>query len=180
MLMTPLCTTQPDLLNVHPRGSHDDTVSCLTFDLSLILDWGRKNHVLFKASKTQFFHLSTYSNFHDVYSFFFDNTKFLILFSLHISLGKIIFPLLLKLPQRSWVYCVDSITISPLCSCCLEYGSLFVVLLDRMKSKAFRLISSHPLTDFGHCFSELFKCMLPPLWKPCSLRHGNRFRSCPV
>merc|ERR1711980_39032 len=48
---------------------------CLTSDLTIISDWGRRNLVSFNASKTQFLHLSTRHNLPDDYPLFFDNTQ---------------------------------------------------------------------------------------------------------
>ncbi|KAL7633754.1 UNVERIFIED_CONTAM: hypothetical protein RMT77_015708 [Armadillidium vulgare] len=46
----------------------------LTFDLSLISNWGRENMIVFNASKTQFLHLSTRHNLPHNYDIFFENT----------------------------------------------------------------------------------------------------------
>ena len=47
----------------------------LTFDLSLVSDWGRANLVLFNASKTQFLQVSTRHSLPDNYPLFFNDTK---------------------------------------------------------------------------------------------------------
>src|ERR1700755_2359161 len=47
----------------------------LTSDLSRISNWGRKNMVIFNASKTQFLHLSTRHNLPHNYDTFFENTQ---------------------------------------------------------------------------------------------------------
>ncbi|MPC50342.1 hypothetical protein E2C01_044170 [Portunus trituberculatus] len=55
--------------------SRRDTTQRLTFDLPNISDWGRENLVVFNASKTQFFHLSTRHNLPEDYLLFFNDTQ---------------------------------------------------------------------------------------------------------
>ncbi|MPC51106.1 hypothetical protein E2C01_044945 [Portunus trituberculatus] len=63
---------QPTLQEVR---SCRDTTDCLTSNLPKISDQDRENLVEFKASKTQFLHLSTRHNLPDNYSLFFNNTQ---------------------------------------------------------------------------------------------------------
>ncbi|MPC40469.1 RNA-directed DNA polymerase from mobile element jockey [Portunus trituberculatus] len=55
--------------------SRRDATERLTSDLSKISYWGRENSVVFKASKTQFLHLSTRHNLPDNYPLFFNHTQ---------------------------------------------------------------------------------------------------------
>ncbi len=52
-----------------------EAAECLTSDLAIISDWGKRNLVSFNASKTQFLHLSTRHNLPNSYPLFFDNTQ---------------------------------------------------------------------------------------------------------
>lgn len=144
--------------------SRIEAVACLIYDLSLILDWFRKNLVIFNISEVKFFHLSTFYNFLDDYPLYFDNAQLIPSFilsimlpSLQILLGKITLHLLPKLLHRSYICCVDSVITLLLRSRCLyrnlnhsfiEYGSQvwsgyrLTDFLNRVETKAFRLISS--------------------------------------
>ena len=64
---------RPTLQEVH--SSRREASERLTSDLSRISDWGKANHVLFNASKTQFLHLSTRHNLPNNYPLFFNDTQ---------------------------------------------------------------------------------------------------------
>ncbi|KAK3884497.1 hypothetical protein Pcinc_011235 [Petrolisthes cinctipes] len=198
--------------------SRDDAVARLTSDLSLISNWGRENLVVFNASKTQFLHLSTRTNLPDNYPLSFNDTQLNLSPSLNIlgvsfshnlswrdhitSLAKTASKKLGVL-RRFRDYFTPSQLLSlyrGLICPCMEYGShvwggsTFTTLLDKVESKAFRLINSPPLTDSlqplslrrnvaslslfyryytGHCSSELSQCMLPPLRRACNTRQAS-------
>jgi len=198
--------SQLQLLN-----SRRDAAECLTSDLTIISDWGRRNLVSFNASKTQFLHLSTRHNLPDDYPLFFDNTQ--------LSPSPTLNILGLSFTQNlNWKFHISSLAksassklgvlhrlnqfFSPsqmlamyrgLVRPCMEYashvwgGSTHTALLDRVESKAFRLINSPPLTNcvlplklrrnvaslsifyryfHANCSSELANCMPPPLPRP--------------
>lgn len=87
----------------------------------------------------------------------------MVLLSLQLFLGRIVVPLLLKLPQRHCICCSDSVNNSPTCSCNLRSGHLFALvrcmvhtclggshytaLLDRVDANAFHLVNSFPHID---------------------------------
>ena len=198
--------TQQELIN-----SRRDAIERLTSDLSLISDWGKANLVLFNASKTQFLHLSTRHNLPDSYPLFFDDTHLSLSstldilglsftknlnWKLHISsLAKTASKKLGVLwrlrqhfspPQLLTLY-------RGLIRPCMEYashiwgGSTHTALLNKVESKAFRLINSPPLTDclpslkhrrnvaslaiFYRLYNsrssqELAACLPPPLPRP--------------
>ena len=78
MLMTPPCIFQH--YTRHPTqqklsDSRRDAIGSLTFDHSLVSDWGRANLVLFNASKIQFLQLSIRHNLPDNYPLFFNDTQ---------------------------------------------------------------------------------------------------------
>ena len=56
------------------NDSREDATERLAFDFSLVSDSGRENLVLFNATKTRFFHLSTRQNLPDNYTLYFDDT----------------------------------------------------------------------------------------------------------
>ena len=202
-------TRRPSQEEVH--NSRRDAIEHLTSDLSIISEWGRANLVSFNASKTQFLHLSTRHNLPDNYPLFFNDTQLSpsstlnilglsftknLNWKLHISsLAKsasMKLGVLWRLrqffspPQLLSLY-------RGLIRPCMEYashvwgGSTHTALLNRVESKAFRLISSPPLTNclqslkfrrnvaslaifyryfHGYCSSELANCMPPPLLRP--------------
>ena len=65
------CPIQQEL-----NDSKRDAIGRLTFDLSLVSNWGRANLVLFNASKTLFLQLSTRHNLPDNYLLFFNDIQF--------------------------------------------------------------------------------------------------------
>ena len=158
--------TQQELIH-----SRRDATERLTSDLSLISEWGNKNLVKFNASKTQFLHLSTRHNLPDNYPLFFNDTQLSpsstlnilglsftknLNWKLHISsLAKsasMKLGVLWRLRQFFSPHQLLTLyrgLIRP----CMEYashiwgGSTHTALLNRVESKAFRLISSPPLTD---------------------------------
>ena len=191
--------------------SRNDAAERLTSDLSIISDWGRRNLVSFNASKTQFLHLSTRQNLPHNYPLFFNNTQLSpspILNSLGLSFTQKlnwkfhILSLAKSASSRLGVLYRLQPFFSPhqlltiyrgLVRPCMEYachvwgGSTHTALLDRVESKAFRLISSPPLTScllplksrrnvaslsifyryfHANCSSELANCMPPLLPRP--------------
>ena len=198
--------TQQELNN-----SRRDAIARLTSDLSLISEWGKANLVLFNASKTQFLHLSTRHNLPDNYPLFFDKTQLSpsstldilglsftknLNWKLHISsLAKTAskkLGVLWRLRQHftpSQLLTLYRGLIRP----CMEYashiwgGSTHTALLNRVESKAFRLINSPPLTNclqslkhrrnvaslaifyklyYSRSSLELAACLPPPLPRP--------------
>ena len=188
-----------------------DATERLTSDLSVISDWGRANLVLFNASKTQFLHLSTRHNLPDNYPLFFNNTQLTpsstldilgLSFTKSLNWKSHISSLAKTASMKLGVLWRLRPFFSPsqlltlyrgLIRPCMEYashiwgGSTHTALLNRVESKAFRLISSPPLTDclqslnirrnvaslsifyryfHGYCSSELANCMPPPLQRP--------------
>ncbi|XP_050717656.1 uncharacterized protein LOC126999291 [Eriocheir sinensis] len=183
----------------------------LTSELTIISDWGKRNLVSFNASKTQFLHLSTRHNLRNTYPLFFDNTQLspsstlnILSLSLTQNLNWKLHILSLTKSASSRLgvlYCLRQF-FSPaqllsiykgIVRPRMEYashvwgGSTHTALLDRVESKALRLISSPPLTDsllplnfcrhvtslsiiyryfHADCFSELANCMPPPLPQP--------------
>ncbi len=93
---------QPNLQEL--QISRNDAAECLTSDLSIISDWGRRNLVSLNASKTQFLHLSTQQNLPYNYPLFFNNTQLspsLIPNSLGVSFTQ----------NLNWKFCISSIHI---------------------------------------------------------------------
>ncbi len=153
----------------------------LTSDLALISDWGRRDLLSFKASKTQFLQLSTRHNLPNSYPLFFDSTQLSPSATLNI-LG-------LSFTQNlNWKIHISSLTKSAslkldvlyrlrqflslaqlisiyrgLVRPHMEYashvcgGSTHTALLDRLESKALRLISS----SFTDNLLPLKFCKLP-------------------
>src|ERR1700755_2031332 len=176
--------------------------------LSRISNWGRENMVVFNASKAKFLHLSTQHNLPHKYDIFFENTQLKPSFVLNIlggsfsrdlswkdhitSLSKqaskrlgVLRPLqnYFTPPQLLALYMG---VVRP----CMEYasyiwgGSTHTALLEKVESRAFRLINSPSLTHSlqslsahrivaslslyycyynRHCSSELSGRIPPPL-----------------
>ena len=191
--------------------SRGDAMEHLTSDLSLISDWGRKNLVTFNASKTQFLHLSTRHNLPNSYPLYFNDTQLSpsstldilglsftksLNWKLHISsLTKTASQKLGALFRLRQFFTPHQLLAlyRGLVRPCVEYashvwgGSTHTQLLNRVESKAFRLVDFPPLTDclqplasrrdvaslaifyrFFHanCSSELANCMPPLLMRP--------------
>ena len=191
--------------------SRRDAMERLTSDLSLISAWGRTNLVKFNASKTQFLHLSTRHNLPHDYPLFFNDTQLSpsstldilglsftksLNWKLHISsLAKNACKKLGVLFRLSQFFTPQQLLAlyRGLIRPCMEYashvwgGSTHTQFLNRVESKAFRLINSSPLTDclqplslrrdvaslaifyryfHSNCSSELANCMPPPLLRP--------------
>ena len=187
--------------------SRIDAIKLLTSDLSIISDWGRANLVLFNASKTQFLHLSTRHNLPNNYPLFFNNTQLSpsstldilgLSFTKSLNWKSHISSLAKTASMKLGVLWRLRPFFSPyqlltlyrgLIRPCIEYashiwgGSTHTALLNKVESKAFRLINSPPLTDclqslnvrrnvaslsifyryfHGYCSSELANCMPPP------------------
>ncbi len=146
----------------------------MSSDLSLISDWGRENLVVFNAM-TQFLHLSTRQNLPDVYPLAFNNTQINPSPSLNILGVSFLSNHSRKTHIRSLAK-TDSMKLGVLYRLRgffsttqllalyrgltrprMEYSSHVCVwgvggspstsLLDRVESKAFRLINSRPLTN---------------------------------
>ena len=193
------------------NNSRLEAAERLTSDLSIISDWGRRNLVSFNASKTQFLHLSTRHNLPDVYPLFFDNTQLSPSSTLNI-LGLSLTPSLnwkfhissltksastrlgVLYRLRQFFSPTQLLTIyKGLVRPRMEYachvwgGSTHTALLDRVESKAIRLISSPPLTNclpslklrrnvaslaifyryfHANCSFDLANCMPPLLQRP--------------
>ena len=199
--------------------SRRDAIESLTSDLSLVSDWSRANLVLFNASKTQFIQLSTRHNLPDNYPLFFNDTQLSLSSTLKNTLdvsstqninwrfhtstlaesASKKLSVLWRLrpffsPFQLLALYMD--LVRP----CMEYGSYVwgssthTVLLDRVESKAFRLINSLPLTDcldnlshrrnvaflsifysyfHADCSSEIANRMPPPLLRPRCTRLSN-------
>ena len=152
--------------------SRREATERLTSDLSKISDWGRANLVLFNASKTQFLHLSTRHNLPDNYPLFFDDTQLFpsstlnilglsfthnLNWKLHISsLAKTASKKLGVLSRlRQFFSPPQLLTLyRGLIRPCMEYAShvwvdsTHTALLDRVESKAFRLIDSSISSDW--------------------------------
>ena len=125
--------------------------------------------MLFNASKTQFFHLSTRQNLPDNYSLYFDDTHLFLSSTLnivelsftktlnwksHISSAKSAskkFGVLCRFHLFFSLYQLLTLYRGLICPC-MEYafvwgGSSHTELLNKFDSKAFRLIDSPLLTD---------------------------------
>ncbi|KAL7643214.1 UNVERIFIED_CONTAM: hypothetical protein RMT77_006505 [Armadillidium vulgare] len=180
----------------------------LTSDLSLISNWGRENMVVFNASKIQFLHLSTRHNLPHNYDILFENTQFEpssvlnilgVSFSRDLSWKDHITSLSKQASNRLGVLRRLQNYFTPpqllalyrgvVCPC-MEYashiwgGSTHTALLEKVESRAFRLINSPALTNSlqslsarrivaslslyyryynRHCSSELSDRIPPPL-----------------
>ena len=197
------------------QQSRDEAMAHLVSDLSVISNWGNRNLVNFNASKTQFLHFTTRFNLPQSYPLSFDNTEISPSSSLNIlgltfcqnlswkdhimSLAKSASKRLGVLSRlRSFFSPTQLLTLyRGLVRPCMEYsshvwgGSPHTALLNRVESKAIRLINSPPLTDSlqplslrrnvaslslfyryfnGHCSSELSACIPPPLRRARSTR----------
>ena len=190
------------------HDSRRDATERLTSDLSIISEWGRANLVLFNASKTQFLHLSTRHNLPDNYPLFFNDTQLSpsstlnilgLSFTKNLNWKFHISTLAKSASMKLGVLCrlrqffssSQMLTLyRGLIRPCMEYashvwgGSTHTALLNRVESKAFRLINSPPSTDclqsltlrrnvaslvvlyhyfHAYCSSELANCMHPLL-----------------
>src|ERR1044072_3127835 len=180
----------------------------LTSDLSRISNWGRENMVVFNASKTQFLHLSTRHNLPHNYDIFFENTQLKpssvlnilgVSFSRDLSWKDHITSLSKQASKRLGVLRRLQHFFTPpqllalyrgVVRPCMEYashiwgGSTHTALLEKVESRAFRLINSPALTNSlqslsarrivaslslyyryynRHCSSELSDRIPPPL-----------------
>ncbi|KAL7641293.1 UNVERIFIED_CONTAM: hypothetical protein RMT77_008431 [Armadillidium vulgare] len=180
----------------------------LISDLSLISNWGKENMVVFNASKTQFLHLSTRHNLPHNYDIFFENTQLKpssllnilgVSFSRDLSWKDHITSLSKQASKRLGVLRRLQYFFTPpqllalyrgVVRPCMEYashiwgGSTHTALLEKVESRAFRLINSPALTNSlqslsarrnvaslslyyryynGHCSSELSRRIPPPL-----------------
>ena len=205
--------TQQQVIN-----SRSNALERLTSDLSLISDWGKTNLVMFNASKTQFLHLSTRHNLPNNYPLFFNDTQLSpsptlnilgvsftqsLNWKFHISsLAKTASMKLGVLNRLRQFFSPQQLlsVYKGLVRPCMEYashvwgGSTHTALLNRVESKAFRLINSPPLTDclqsvslrrdvgslavfyryfHSDCSSELANCMPPLLRRPRRTRHST-------
>src|ERR1044072_6321218 len=180
----------------------------LTSDLSRISNWDRDNMVVFNATKTQFLHLSSRHHLPHNYDIFFENTQLRSLSLLNIlgvsfsrdlswkdhitSLSKQASKRLGVLRRLQYFFTPPQLlalyrgVVRP----CMEYashiwgGSTHTALLEKVESRAFRLINSPALTNSlqslstyrivaslslyyryynGHCSSELSRRIPPPL-----------------
>ena len=197
------------------EASRNDAAERLTSDLSKISDWGRENLVSFNASKTQFLHLSTRHNLPQAYPLYFNQTQLSpspilnclgLSFTPKLNWNFHISSLAKSASSRLGVLYRLQPFFSPqqlltiykgLVRPCIEYachvwgGSTHTALLDRVESKAFRLIRSPPLTScllplksrrdvaslsvfyryfHANCSSELANCMPPLLPRPRNTR----------
>ncbi len=205
------------------QSSRLDATRRLTPDLSIVSEWGKRNLVSFNASETHFLHLSTRQTLPEIPLLFFESAH---LFPPTINIFGI--SLTSKLNWKFQISSITKSASSRLgvlwrlrqfCSPHkllstykgrvrprMEYashvwgGSSHCNLFDRVKSKAFRLISS-PLTDcaqflksrrnvaslsiFYHyfhvyCSSELATRMPPLLQRPhCTRLYRRSFPCCP-
>ena len=187
------------------QNAREEALARLNSDLSKISDWGKENLVVFNASKTQFLHLSTRHNLPHDYPIFFNDTQLNPSSSLDIlgisissdfswknhltSLAKTASQKLGVLNRLRGFFSPAQLlalyrgTVRP----CIEYcshvwgGSSHTALLEKVESKAFRLINSPPLTRslqslstrrniaalslyyrhyHGQCSRELSECIL--------------------
>ena len=197
--------------------SHLAMSSTINSDLQSISEWGTCNLVKFNTSKTQLLTISL-SNTPSNYSIIFDDNEILPLKSIHIlglqissslswrdHIVQIAKSALKKLEVlfRCKQY-FDSAQLFKLYTGfihpCLEYcshiwgSSPCTSLLDRVESKAIRLIGDPSLTstldplslrrkvaslslfyrfNFGHCSDKLAACIPPPMARPPSTRQAN-------
>ena len=149
--------------------SRQDAIGRLTSDLSLVSNWGRAYLVLFNVSKTQFVQLSTRHKLPDNYLLFFNDTQLplsstlntlSLSFTINLNRQFHISTLAKSASKKLGVLWRMSIVLSLPVACsvqgpyrpCMEYDyhvwgdSTHTALLNRVESKAFRLINS-PLTD---------------------------------
>ncbi len=204
------------------EASRRDAIERLTSDLSLISDWGVNNLVSFNTSKTQFLHLSTRHNLPQDYPLYFDNTQLSPSSTLNIlglsftktlnwkshisSLAKTASKKLGVLWRfRQYFSPHQLLTLyRGLIRPCMEYschvwgGSTHTALLNKVESKAFRLINYPPLTDclqsldlrrnvaslaifyrysYENCSSELADCMPPLLPRLVNTRQSAQSHS---
>ena len=191
--------------------------SAVNADLGSISSWGSLNLVKFNASKTQFLPISLSTTTSD-YDIVFDNNVIQPLNSINI-LGINISSNLSWRQHISEIAKSASKKLGVLFRCrkyfsseqllqlyvglirpCMEYcshiwgGSPFTALLDRVESKAFRLINNPNLTSsldplslrrnvsslslfyryfFGRCSVELAGCVPPPLARPRNTRQAS-------
>ena len=200
------------------QHARDEAVAHLISDLDHISDWGMRNLVTFNASKTQFFHLTTRSFRQLDYPLEFDHSPLSPSPSLNIlgitfsrdlnwkehitSLAKSASKRLGVLSRlRSFFTPAQLLTLyRGLIRPCMEYsshvwgGSTHTALLNRVESKAFRLINTPSLTDslqplsvrrnvaslslfyryfHGHCSSELSASIPPPLRRARNTRQAS-------
>ena len=191
----------------------------LTSDLSRISVWGVENLVIFNASKTQFLHLSTRHNLPQQYNVFFENTQLKpssdlnilgVSFSRDLNWKGHITSITKHASKRLGVLWRLRNFFSPpqllalykgIVRPCMEYashiwgGSTHTALLERVESRAFRVIGSPDLTGSlqslsgrrkvaslslyyryynGHCSSELHNCIPPPLRRARATRLSTR------
>ncbi|KAL7629919.1 UNVERIFIED_CONTAM: hypothetical protein RMT77_019962 [Armadillidium vulgare] len=143
----------------------------LTSDLSRISNWGRENMVVFNATRTQFLHLSTRHNLPHNYDIFFENTQLKpssvlnilgVSFSRDLSWKDPITSLSKQASKRLGVLRRLQHFFTPpqllalyrgVVRPCMEYashiwgGSTHTALLEKVESRAFRLINSPALTN---------------------------------
>ena len=190
--------------------------SIINSDLQSISEWETRNLVKFNTSKTQLLTISL-SNTPSNYPLIFEDSEILPLNSINILGLQISSSLswrdhivqiaksaskklgvLLRCKQYSnsaQLFKLYTVFIHP----CLEYcshiwGSPYTSLLDRLESKAIRLIGDPSLTStldplslrdkvaslsffycyyFGHCSDELAACIAPPMARPRSTRQAT-------
>ncbi len=65
--------SRPSEIELH--NARLDAAECLSSDLTIISDWGRRDLVSFNASKTQFLHLSTRHHLPHTHPLLFDKTR---------------------------------------------------------------------------------------------------------
>ena len=180
----------------------------LNSDLAHISNWGKSNLVKFNSSKTQFMHITMRRNTPAAYPLQFDSTQLTpssslnilgVSFSPDLSWKDHIISLAKSASKKLGVLSRLQTFFNPaqlltlyrgFIRPCMEYnshvwgGSTHTALLNRVESKAFRLINSRPLTDslqplslrrnvaslslfyryyHGHCSSELSESIPPPL-----------------
>ena len=197
------------------QQTRDEAMAHLNSDLVHISDWGNRNLVNFNSSKTQFMHLTLRRNIPDNYPLQFDNTPLTpspslnilgISYSQDLNFKDHVISLVKSASKKLGVLSRLRNFFNPtqlltlyrgLIRPCMEYnshvwgGSTHTALLNRVESKAFRLINSRPLTDslqplslrrnvaslslfyryyHGHCSFELLNSIPPPLRRPCNTR----------
>ena len=205
---------------IHSRNTLSDT---LNSDLVSISQWGTDNLVKFNASKTQFMAISLSSTPTNV-ALSFENNEILPLNSINIlgiqvasnlswrdhiiNITKSAYKKLgILLRCREYFSSTQLLKIyKGLIRPCLEYcshiwgASSYTYLLDRVESKAIRLIGDASVTSsldslslrrkvaslslfyryyFGHCSGELAGCIPPPLARPRNTRRATHAHSSP-
>ena len=198
-------------------ASRVDTVSSLNVDLERIASWGTDNLVNFNDQKTQFM-LMSLSNLPDDPQIVFKNTVIgptstMNLLGLTVSSNLSWKPHIQQIAKsasaklgilfrcRPYFTCEQLLRIyKGLIRPCLEYcshvwgGSTSTYILDRVESKAFRLINAPHLTSqlpslelrrdvaslslfyryyFGRCSDELYYCVPGPKYRGRSTRQAN-------